>query len=634
MPPPRNWSYPPTRREITLLLFSLTVFVLSYNLETSLQLVGVHPTRLSSSYLSTIGIGTPDPGLDPDGRRPKEWRDELEDMIFGEWQWEEGKVSGVEREQVGVGIGNAAIYNVGYSKTVGRSAGREDRGIGLTTGATVQQQFLRWGSEMPTAKVVAHVPGYTILDNVLVANGTLFLVTDDASSLPSADAMASSALNSELPPRQQDLQVLNREEARVQLGAFGGRIFGTTWLSTDPARSQDPYTLFSLFRTHSTLGSASSSGFHSIPSESQVRSVSGVPAPLRLIFPHVPTFSSPHVPPSDADPKAHPPPRVRSYNGIHPLLSKAMLPTAGVWYSEDWQDLADMSVPWLFDRVVIADRGAADRGRERWSAGWSPPGKPAGIGAGAEFKKRAEGDEGMPSWAAPFVGLEARNNWWTPMRAALLRYLKITESQAGPSNTRFKWGRKSKSSFKKPVITYISMQSEPLGAGPRLWDEDHDALVAGLRGLEREGLVSEMHIVRGNGSLDVHAWEWEERMKAIARSDIVLGPYGFHLSDSIFMAPPTSLQQDVTPTPEHNEKQPQGPLVIEFFPPGTFVPDQEFAVRSLGCRYMAWWNDRKFSDSSLPPVVRPNASQGQRLSLDVGAVIQAIREDISRGALT
>lgn len=51
----RSWTAPPTRREVTLLLFSFTIFVLSYNLETSLSLVGVHPQKLKSTYLSSIG---------------------------------------------------------------------------------------------------------------------------------------------------------------------------------------------------------------------------------------------------------------------------------------------------------------------------------------------------------------------------------------------------------------------------------------------------------------------------------------------------------------------------------------------------------------------------------------------------
>lgn len=59
----RHWMAPPTRRELTLLLFSLTVFMFSYNLETSLGLVGVHPQKLSVSYLSTIGESVRPPVL-------------------------------------------------------------------------------------------------------------------------------------------------------------------------------------------------------------------------------------------------------------------------------------------------------------------------------------------------------------------------------------------------------------------------------------------------------------------------------------------------------------------------------------------------------------------------------------------
>ena len=72
----------------------------------------------------------------------------------------------------------------------------------------------------------------------------------------------------------------------------------------------------------------------------------------------------------------------------------------------------------------------------------------------------------------------------------------------------------------KPVVTYVSMQNEPAGAGARLSDEDHAALVAGLQGLQREGLISEFHVVKGNGSVGVHGWEWADRMTAIARSSV------------------------------------------------------------------------------------------------------------------
>ncbi|OCH86765.1 hypothetical protein OBBRIDRAFT_737399 [Obba rivulosa] len=630
MPPPRSWLSPPTRRELTLLLFSLTVFVLSYNLETSLQLVGVPPAKLRSSYLATIGLGTRDPGLEPDGRRPKQWRDPLEDIIFGQWEWKEGQVAGVERGQVDVSPVGAAIYNAG-SRGGSRSAARDDQGVSLKSGVTPKEQLLRWENGPPETKAVMHVPGqlhrkhlmckarYTILDNLLVVNGTFFLVTDNPASLPPLSVIASSAADTARPPRDSDWQVISREEAQSKISAFGGRVFGTTWISTDRAEVQDPYTLFSLFRTHSALTGTSSTSFTSssglriITPPGSRPSLDGVPAPLRFVFPYVPTFSSPHIPPPSGDEKEHPPPRVRSYNGIHPLLPKAVLPSLGIWYSEDWQDIIDMNSPWLFERAVIADRGAAERGRDHWAERWPPQ---AGERRdGGELQKRADAEEGMPVWAAPFIGLNAEQGWWQPMRTALLRYLRVPDEQTGSA----KRGRKGAAA--KPVVTYVSMQAEPAEAGPRLLEKDHEALVAGLAGLVREGVLGEAHVVRGNGS--VPGSEWDERMRAIARSSVVLGPYGFHLTDSVFMpqASPTS-----------TDSQSSSSMLMEFFPPGIFVRDQEFAVRSLGMRYMAWWNDRKFTGNSLPPIIPPDEtiSPGQQMPLDVTAVISTIREELSR----
>ena len=34
------------------------------------------------------------------------------------------------------------------------------------------------------------------------------------------------------------------------------------------------------------------------------------------------------------------------------------------------------------------------------------------------------------------------------------------------------------------------------------------------------------------------------------------------------------------------------PILMEFFPAGTFIRDQEYAVRSVGLRYAAWWDAR------------------------------------------
>ncbi|KAI0760387.1 hypothetical protein C8Q74DRAFT_223807 [Fomes fomentarius] len=635
----RSWTAPPTRREVTLLLFSFTIFVLSYNLETSLSLVGVHPQKLKSTYLSSIGLGARDPGFDADGRRPKEWRDELEDIIVGDWEWHEGEVSGLSRgHATSSGSGStAAVYNFGLSRKHHRAADEGDKGVSLSTGVTVEDQFIKWGKEVPQTQVVAHTPGFTILDNVITVNGTLFVVANDWTKVPKLGDIASSSLDPMRPPRVQDWHILTAKDASEWFGPYAAKIHGTSWMALDSAEHQDPYLFLSLFRTHSSLmasGPSSSftapSGLHIISPSSPAVPASAVPAPLRLIFPHVPTFSTPHVPPnSNEDVKAHPPPRERAYLGIHPLLPKAVLPTVGMWFAEDWDDLADMHLPFLLERVVIADRGAAERGRENWRSSQS-----------SDNNKRAPSEKGEPVWAAPFVGLNAPDSWWGPVRSALMRYLHVSDGLPGSGSAAGEghglgslWGKRKETP--KPVVSYISMQEQPMRAGPRLSGDDHENLVNGLRKLEREGVLGEVHVVNGNGS--VPAAEWAERMAAIARStQIVMGPFGHHLSDAIYMRSPVTERAHATPSSESEQKGEEAwrslpPILMEFFPPGTFVRDQQFAMHVLGIEYIAWWNAMKFSGDNPPSVVTQiSPSYETQIPIDVEAVLRAVREEASR----
>ncbi|KAI0716715.1 hypothetical protein C8Q76DRAFT_616255 [Earliella scabrosa] len=647
MPHLRSWTAPPTRREVTLILFSLTIFVLSYNLETSLNLVGVRPQRLQSTYLSSIGLGTRDPGFDADGRRPKEWRDELEDLIVGEWEWHRGDVSGPGRgHAASSGSGAAAmIYNFGPGERRRRNPERGNSGVGLDTGVTVKDQFVKWGKDVPQTKVVAHTPGFTILDNVISVNGTLFVVANDWTKVPKLSEIASSSLDSSRPPRVQDWHILTASDASAWFGPYAAKIHGTSWLALDAAENHDPYLLLSLFRTHASLMSSTPSssfttpgGLHIISPSSPELPASSVPAPLRLIFPHVPTFSTPHVPPSpNEDVKAHPPPRERAFLGFHPLLPKAVLPTVGMWFAEDWQDLADMHVPFMLERVVIADRGAAERGRANWHPSSDSP------DSADSKRKRAPSEDGAPAWAAPFVGLRAPDGWWAPVRAALLRYLRVSDGSAAghPSegdNRGFGLGAllaSKKQAARKPVVSYISMQGQPIGAGPRLAADDHERLVGGLRRLEKEGVLGEVHVVSGNGS--VPAADWTERMEAIARSTIVMGPYGHHLADAVFMRSPVvaaanvSSEQAQQHWAETKSSSPP-PMLMEFFPPGTFVRDQQFAMQVLGIDYIAWWNAMRFSGDNLPAVVSQSAAAGldAQIPIDVDAILRVVREEAPR----
>lgn len=182
---------------------------------------------------------------------------------------------------------------------------------------------------------------------------------------------------------------------------------------------------------------------------------------------------------------------------MHPLLLKAAFPTLEVMYSEDWKDYADMELPYVLERVLIADRGAADRNRGDWLTPWAPVApRPAG-----ELRKRQEAEDGLPTWAAPFVGFSVPEGWWTPVRAALLAHLGLPLEQVKRT---------------KPVVTFVSMEDEPYEAGAHVRSEDHTLIVNGLRKLVRDGTIGEFHVVKSNGTKE----NWEARMTIISRTDV------------------------------------------------------------------------------------------------------------------
>ena len=85
-----------TRREITILLFGFTVFILSFNVSTRPLSTFSLLTRsrphsppptppLPTSSTSTKSLLLNSAALQPDGRRAKGYADELESHIIGDW---------------------------------------------------------------------------------------------------------------------------------------------------------------------------------------------------------------------------------------------------------------------------------------------------------------------------------------------------------------------------------------------------------------------------------------------------------------------------------------------------------------------------------------------------------------------
>lgn len=152
-----RWTAPPDKRELTLILFSLTIFTLSYNLDQSFRFLGLDPAA-PGSLRSRLGLGggVGHKTIDKDGRKPPGWRDALETEIYGEWAWDVGHVAGdgAERSQAKDTGRHGALW-LGRRET-GEVAGKV---FGHTT---VDEGIKWWNEDVPQTTLVKHAPGARI----------------------------------------------------------------------------------------------------------------------------------------------------------------------------------------------------------------------------------------------------------------------------------------------------------------------------------------------------------------------------------------------------------------------------------------------------------------------------------------
>ena len=186
--------------------------------------------------------------------------------------------------------------------------------------------------------------------------------------------------------------------------------------------------------------------------------------PIRLVFPNIHPFTDPR--PSREE---HWKRRSRVDTGFHPYLAKAAFPQLGIQYFQDWDDYHKMEVPFVFERIVIADRSATE---------------------GAIV-------DGQPIYS-PAFGLEGgSSHWWEPVRTTLATYL----------------GQHEIKSNAKKVVTYIHTQGESQGAS--LSDEDHRSISLALEKMART-YGYEVHVV----STQTSQTDWVTKMTAIVKSSV------------------------------------------------------------------------------------------------------------------
>jgi hypothetical protein len=160
--------------------------------------------------------------------------------------------------------------------------------------------------------------------------------------------------------------------------------------------------------------------------------------------------------------------------GFHPYLLKAAFPHLTVMYLQDFEDYAGMKVPFVFERVVVADRAAAARalGED----------EPRFVTA---FEEREGARDRENRW------------WWEPIKKNMLEFLDLEVNE------------------KEKVVTYLVRQDGDGRAGLRT--EDHEKLVSALKKMERN-IGCEVNVVYE----DTRRTSWVERMEAIVRSTVSL----------------------------------------------------------------------------------------------------------------
>lgn len=342
----------------------------------------------------------------------------------------------------------------------------------LSHSKTVDTQ-LRWSTlPVPQTRIVSHVPGWTIFDRLYIMKGVLYIVSDEPRTVPDIRFIYSKGIFTEPGPEAAETRIPSDEDIRIVSSSEAKKLFGTgaqimdgvTWLVNDPPQFITHYyhwsaeLWFGFWRTYSSLDTA-------ITSEGNTT----LPVVRRLMFNHIDAF------------------HWRDYAFMNQWVVRSSFPAITMEFIDDWRDRAEMGRPFVFDRVVIADRSAAMLSYNY-----------------ARYQRTA----GAP------MALPGSVNWWMPIRNNVVEFAGLGPAIGGGTTS-------------VPVITYISRQQW----GRRmLVPEHHDKLVKELYKL-RDRYGYEVNVVNAEAMSRV------EQIQLAARTTIMMGVHGNGLTSLIWMKP-------------------------------------------------------------------------------------------------
>ncbi|KAK7056614.1 hypothetical protein VNI00_002331 [Paramarasmius palmivorus] len=334
---------------------------------------------------------------------------------------------------------------------------------------------LSWGSSrVPETKVIAHAPGWSMFDKLYLYKGTVFLVSDNQKVVPEPVAVYSKGIELKLGeeaerlrhPTDEDFRVVSTEEAKQLFGSRAQIIDGMTFLVNEPEQFLTHYyhwsaeLLYGLWRTYSSLDTTITQDGRTF-----------LEPPKRMMFNRI-----------DAD-------HWRDYASMNQFVARTSFPSLIMEFRRDWLDRIQMNTPFVFDRVLVADRSAA---------------------MPAFTYQRSQRIASVP-FGLPGSG---HSDWWMPIRNNVIRYTGM-EVNVGGGTTE------------TPVITYVSRQE---WNRRKLIPEDH------------ENLVRELYKLRDEHGYEVNVVSMDkltrqEQIRLAARTTILMGVHGNGLTALLWMNP-------------------------------------------------------------------------------------------------
>ncbi|KAJ7505544.1 hypothetical protein B0H11DRAFT_428151 [Mycena galericulata] len=431
---------------------------------------------------------------------------------------------------------------------------------------------------LPATSLVAHAPGWTLLENIYMSGGTLFIVSDNPFDFPEIRMMISTGLAAENTPENiaareptsRDMAIISRDQARRRWALKRTRtnpiltVEGNTVLVNEPAQFLSHYYHFvaELFFGVQVF-------WHGAYYRNR-NPLASVPPIHRLIFSH-----------SNAA-------GWRDEPGFNAYFLQAAFPTIHVEDEKAWLDRIELTTEgsrvWHFPRLLLSDRSAAHRGKI----------------CGTQTQRIASEAWKHMQAKHQLMGINGAE-WWEPVRTAMLHFgetpIPMVSSGHVRSQTSLGYTKIGLDSPKKVVITYISRQRMTRRL---LTQESHVGLVAALTELvQRKGDSWELNI------LEAEKMTKEEQLQVMGRTDILVGVHGNGLTHLV-ATPPTPIS-----------------TVIEIFYPDGWAHDYQWTANALKKTHFAIWNDSVQTFSIHDPIY-PEGFHGVNIPVHGPTVAQLI----------